>query len=282
VRKGLYLLAALLLIAVIFTGCSKPAKQTGTLTLTFSIPQGTSEYPHFPLLETDRALSRDVGQRPIPSGTRYIDLAVYNETTNWSYETEISVNSGQTTASALVTNIPVGSGYTVEVIPANEYYVAIAMGRADDIVVTSGTNTSVTLTVNKFQINALSYPTTVPAYSLMDVSLSLYSPVSLYSFNIDHCCAVLTDNPTDLDNANGYGLFFDENYIPNFPSNSWVDLDFQDIAPDVAGTWYLYGVGLGYIQPVTDSYYDLVFAFDTFPTIEVTPVDTGGISIIIN
>lgn len=87
-RKSIFLPVMLLLIAMLFTGCSKPVKQTGTLLLTFSIPQGATEYPSLPSNERtfDYDLSHSVRQRPIPAGTNTLNVAVYNKSTNWSHK----------------------------------------------------------------------------------------------------------------------------------------------------------------------------------------------------
>lgn len=277
-RKNLYLLVAFLLIAVLFTGCSKPVKQTGTLFLTFSIPQGTSEYPALPP-HADRALSHDGGQRPIPAGSTTLNVAVYNKTTNWSTKTAIPVDTGQTTATTQVTNIPVGSNYTVEVIPTDSAPTAIAMGRTDGIVVQSGISTSATLTVTKFQALKISCPATVEPLSPLAVSLSLCSPVSLDSADLANVRASFVDNVANPTISGSFDLF--SATTQSLPAGSWVDWNIEDNVPDVVGTYYLLGVGMKYTQPVTNSLYSLFFLLDTPPAVVVETVETGAITIVV-
>lgn len=276
-RRSLYLLVAFLLIAVLFTGCSKPVKQTGTLFLTFSIPQGASEYPTLP--HADRALSHGGGQRPIPADSTTLNVAVYNKATNWSTKTAIPVDPGQTTATTQVTNIPVGSNYTVEVIPADASSTAIAMGRTDGIVVQSGVSTSATLTVTKFEITKLSCPATVEPLSPLAVSLSLSSPVSLDSDDLTNVRASLVDNVANPTVSGSFDLY--SATTQSLPAGSWVDWDIEDEVPDVEGTYYLLGVGMIYTQPVTNSLFPLFFPLDTTPAVVVETVDTGAITIVI-
>ena len=282
-RKSIYLLIVLLLIAVVVTGCSKPVKQTGTLLLSFSIPQGATEYPSLPSSERplDFDLSEGVRQRPIPTGTTTLNVAVYNESTGFFRKVPIPVDSGQTTAITQVSNIPVGNGYTVEVIPANASSIAISIGRADDIVVQEGITTSAPLTVTKFDIAELSCPSVVYPVNPMAVELSLYSPVLLNSDDIDSVHYLLVQNLADPSAGTSFELH--SSAALDLPANSWVDLTIEDVVPeDVVGIHYLLGAAMNYTQPVTNTVFYLFFALETPPIVDVEVVPTGAITIVVD
>lgn len=282
-KKNLFLLVFLLLIAVVFTGCSKPVKQTGSLFLKFTIPQGATEYPVLPsndrAIANDRDLSDDIKTRPIPTGTSTLHVAVYNKTTNWSTKVSVPVDPGETTATAQVTNIPVGSGYTVEVIPADPASTAIAIGRADGVVVQAGVSTSATVTVTKLGISLLSCPSTAEPLDSITVSCSIGSPVALSSTDLSSVHASFVDNISNPTIGGSFDFYYTEPL--DLPASGWADLDFEGTVPDKEGTFYFLGVGMTYTQPVTNTEYSLFFPLNVPPAIVVEGDYTGSITIVI-
>lgn len=131
--------------------------------------------------------------------------------------------------------------------------------------------------MTKFDISKISCPATVQSLDPMAVKLSLYSPVSLASANISNVHALLVQNVANPSAGSSFELH--SVAALNLPANSWVDVDIEDDIPDVEGTYYLLGAAMDYTQPVTNTIYQLFFALDTPPAVDVEADNTGSITI---
>lgn len=279
-KKRWVLLVVLVLIPLVLAGCKSFSKKpTGQMALSFTVPDGPSEYPPFPPHGSASRALNDVHQRAIPAGTDYMIIAIYNETTNWSYTEAIYIIEGQSTYNTVITGIPAASGYTVEAIPSNDLGWSIAMGRAENLIVSSDSTTSLSITLQDVWYSDLSYPSTVSPEGSITIFASLNMPFTILSDNVYGVWACLVDDLVDPTDAS---FWVSSAATPSFPADSWVDVEMSGSAPYVTGTFYLYGVEVDYVQPVTGGYYYLGCVFNPAPQISIGGSGTGSFDIVIN
>ena len=277
-KKKWFFLVVLVLIPLVLAGCkSINNKPTGQMALSFTVPEGPSEYPPFPPHESASRASNDVPydvhQRAIPAGTHNMKVTIYNETTNWSCTETINIIEGKSTYNTVITGIPAASGYTVEVIPSDDQGWSIAMGRAENMIVSSDSTTSLSITLQDVWYSDLSYTSTVSPGGPITISVSLNMPFAILSDNSDGLWACIVDDLLDPTDAS---FWVSNNAIPSLPADSWVDVEINASVPDVTGTFYLYGIDVDYIQPVTETRYYLGCIFDPAPVISIGGSGTGS------
>lgn len=262
------LLAALLLV---LGGCGTEIKESGTVSISFRVENnGTSDYPTIPPL----GKTRTVKPRFIPAGTTQMDVAIYNESTNWKHVEHIAIIAGQSEYSVLVDSIPVGTGYTVEVIPIGGSDWSLVMDRAVGLEITASGTTPVDLELQLFSGGVSNLQGTAALNETFSADGYLCSPVSIPVGDITAISAVLTladESYSFWITGSGYGSFdamIDE------------DMTFQGVCAGTAGTYHVYALEIEYVQPVTGAVYYLGYVLpEPQPQIVITATGSASIGI---
>lgn len=260
-KKWIFLLV-LVLISLTLAGCNSIGnKPTGRIALTFTIPDGPSEYPPYPPHKSVSRSSDDIGQREIPAGTTAMWITIYNEATNYSFTEYVDVIPGQYSYSVSISGIPVGSGYTIEVMPIDDQYWTLTVGRASNIDMVLGETTAISMTLERIEYSDIICPSMVDDQDdPFSVSASLKAPFTLPASNIDEISAYFSNDDPSI---SWYTTFTASSPL-TFIGDSWtnVEIDNVDLWP---GNWHLDCIVIAYIQPVTNAWNYLCCLFDPAP-----------------
>jgi len=287
-RTGFSKIILLLSILLLSSGCflknQGSNKQFGSIQITIQVPpdQDQSDYPQWPPGRTVKV---------IPAGTKYFDIAVYNQATGWVKSVTISLdNPNVTTASATIDMIPAGSGYTVEVLPYEtqaQSPIVLACGRTEEVTVSPGGTSPVTVTLNGINYIALDgFPETVYWGQIFSViGLAFYPPVSFTSEQ-NELWLVPQDSAGDPIILTGPGTYFDASQnFTQFTVGGSQDRVFYP-ATKVTGTYKIAGFIFKYKQPLTQKTYSIFYNYSEgypIPTMTITepPPATGSLEVII-
>lgn len=261
------LLAALLLV---LSGCGTEIKETGSVSISFRVPGGASEYPTIPPLSKTSAAK----PRFIPAGTTRMDVAIYSEASNWWYVKEVSIVAGQSEYSVEITGIPVDTGYTIEVIPVGGSDWSLVMGRAEGIEISAAAPATTDIVLELFAGDVTTLQSSALLNATFDASGYMSTPVSIPYADITTVSAVLTladQSHSFWITGSGYDSFdamLDE------------DLTFQGVCADTPGTYHVYALEIEYSQPLTGRTYFLGCILpDALPVIEITSTGSAVIGI---